>query len=346
MKKKNEVIEMLNAGGYILVDSIYRTAHVYDANGENGDTCRYDVAERLGRADGFQKIKHEGWHASWTVAKAAAENAAEAEKTAQEWTEESERVEAATLAALAPVIAAEEAAPAKLTPYERVIAKDPDCPNAWRLPGYPGPVYSITYNDARGGLWTVHFPSLREYQNEIESLRRQNYIIERTTKTEAGETEDIPAETAQEATDRENREHCKRIAEELEEYADGNVYRCPECGREHTWDQIEASEHEDECGWAVYTCPDCGEEIREDAWEQLSLYDYFSDCLDIEYRCGSDREYRSAQIMVACGGPNIYIDTAEKAVLLYWWTDRARYYLSSDACEAVDDWAREYWECI
>jgi hypothetical protein len=50
--------------------------------------------------------------------------------------------------------------------------------------------------------------------------------------------------------------------------------------------------------------------------------------------------------MVSCGGPNIYIDTAEKAVLLYWWTDRARYYLSSDAVDAVDDWARENWEFL
>jgi hypothetical protein len=50
--------------------------------------------------------------------------------------------------------------------------------------------------------------------------------------------------------------------------------------------------------------------------------------------------------MIACGGPNIYIDTAEKAVLLYWWTDRARYYLSSDVVDQVDDWAREYWDCI
>lgn len=154
------------------------------------------------------------------------------------------------------------------------------------------------------------------------------------------------AETHQEKTDRENREHCQRIAEELEEYAAGNVYKCPECGREYTWERIEETEHEDEAGWAVYTCPDCGTEAREEDWEQMSLYDYFSDCLDIEYRCGSDREYRSACIMVSCGGPNIYIDTAEKAVLLYWWTDRARYYLSSDAVDAVDDWAQEYWDCL
>lgn len=350
MKKKNEVIEMLNAGGYILVDSIYRTAHVYDANGENGDTCRYDVAERLGRADGFEKIKHEGWHASWTVAKAAAENAAEAEKTAQEWTEESERVEAATLAALAPVIAAEEAAPAAEAAQEAEEAEPEYLEERWPESNkMPGIWYRLEWTKPGENYWNyTHADTVENLRYHIYQIRHKcGYITKATRHDEnAGTIREFIPETSQEKTDRENQEHCKRIAEDLEAYAAGNVYRCPECGREHTWDQIEASEHEDECGWAVYTCPDCGEENREDAWEQLSLYDYFSDCLDIEYRCGSDREYRSAQIMVACGGPNIYIDTAEKAVLLYWWTDRARYYLSSDACEAVDDWAREYWECI
>ena len=49
-------------------------------------------------------------------------------------------------------------------------------------------------------------------------------------------------ETSQEKTDRENREHCKRIAEELEEYAEGLVYTCPECGSICT---IEEDENDD-----------------------------------------------------------------------------------------------------
>lgn len=223
--------------------------------------------------DLFVKLKNDGaiikdiWAHSYTDYKAPAtqdatddqaadENGAEAEKTAQEWAAESDRVQAATLAALAPVIATEEA----------------------------------------------------------EEAQEQQ-------------------ETAQEKTDRENWEHCRRIAEELEAYADGRVYRCPECGACITDENLFC-----DCGAQV--------DLISGEWEQLSLYDYFSDCLDIEYRCGSDKEYRSVSIMVACGGPNIYIDTAEKAVLLYWWTDRARHYLSSDAVDAVNDWAEEYWNCL
>lgn len=154
----------------------------------------------------------------------------------------------------------------------------------------------------------------------------------------------VKEETRQEKTDRENWEHCKRIAEELEAYANGNVYKCPECGETYLFDDIEESEHGDGAE-NLYFCPGCKKELEENDLEQLSLYDFFADVYDIEYRRGSDREYRSVKIMVACGGPNIYIDTARRAVLLYWWTDRAEYPLLSSTCEAVDKWAEEYWNC-
>lgn len=154
-----------------------------------------------------------------------------------------------------------------------------------------------------------------------------------------------PEETAQEKTDRENREYCQRIAEELELYATGDAHKCPHCGAVHDFSDWEETEHDsDTCPiYTLYTCPHCGQEVDADDLEQLSIYDYFSDCLDIEYRCNSNREYKSVSVMVTCGGPNVYIDTAERAVLLYWWTDRARYYLSSAAVDAVDAWAEEYW---
>lgn len=152
----------------------------------------------------------------------------------------------------------------------------------------------------------------------------------------------------QEQTNKENRDHCKRIAEELELYASGRAYKCPECGEVHGWDEIEETEHENEEKETCYRCPNCDSELYEDEFEQMSLYDYFSDCLDIEYRVsGRARDaLRSVCIMVTCGGPNIYIDTASKAVELYWWGDRASYPLLSGTVEAVDDWAAEHWACL
>jgi predicted RNA-binding Zn-ribbon protein involved in translation (DUF1610 family) len=132
----------------------------------------------------------------------------------------------------------------------------------------------------------------------------------------------------------ENRSHCKHIALEAEAYADGAVHRCPDCGEEIRFPNNVGDK---------YRCPHCHTVTDVDDYEQLSIWDYMSDILDIEYRCGSGREYRSCKIMVACGGPNIYIDTADAMVRLYWWTEYAEYPLSYDARNAIDEWAEEYW---
>ena len=158
------------------------------------------------------------------------------------------------------------------------------------------------------------------------------------------------ANKTQEETNKENREHCKRIARDVEAYAEGRIYKCPECGEEfELYDMYGENFHINEEGNEIGKCPGCGytsEGYNE--FEQLSLYDYFSDCLDIEYRVsGKGRDdYRSVRIMVAFGGPNIYIDTASKAVELYWWTDQASYPLTHDVCDEIDDWASEMWACL
>ena len=146
------------------------------------------------------------------------------------------------------------------------------------------------------------------------------------------------ANMTQEQTNAENRNHCKRIAETLEEYVNGLIYKCPECG-----DHCNMEETENENGETIYKCS-CGCET-EYTPEQMTLYDYLEDIFDIEYRISGRGEYRSVQIMVACGGPNIYIDTASKQVELYWWTDRAEYPITCDAADALNEWAEEYYNC-
>lgn len=144
--------------------------------------------------------------------------------------------------------------------------------------------------------------------------------------------------TSQEKTDCENRNHCKNIADDLESYANGLVYKCPECGE--TFEMPVASVGD------KYKCPCCHTVNEVDDFEQLSLYDYFEDALDIEFCIGSDKSYRSVQIMVAWGGPNIYINTGSKSVELYWWGDHATYPIDRDACDEIDAWAEEYYSCL
>ena len=137
-----------------------------------------------------------------------------------------------------------------------------------------------------------------------------------------------------------NRKHCENIAKDLEAYASGNLYRCPECGEVIEWDNDQYNEET-----VAYTCQECDTTFEEHELEALSLYDYFEDCYDIEYRVGSDRQLRSVQVMVACGGPNIYIDTASRAVELYWWGNNASYPIDSDVCDEIDYYFEELLNC-
>lgn len=105
----------------------------------------------------------------------------------------------------------------------------------------------------------------------------------------------------------ENREYCKRIAQEIEEYAAGRV--------------------------------------QNDDGEEMSIYDYIGEALDYEYTIDSQRNYKAAKIYVTLGGPNVWIDTAERAVKLAWGTDREEYPLSWDVCDAIDSIMADIWEC-
>lgn len=149
----------------------------------------------------------------------------------------------------------------------------------------------------------------------------------------------LPVGTHQERNDAaENRAHCKHIAESLDEYVNDCVKRCPHCGEIHVRDWSDVGD--------VFKCPNCDDVDSVDNWEWLTVWDYLTDAYDVEFRVGSDKEVRSVRVMVACGGPNIYINTASGDVELYWWTDTARYGLSRDAINAVNEWAADYWGCL
>lgn len=105
----------------------------------------------------------------------------------------------------------------------------------------------------------------------------------------------------------ENREYCERIVKEIEEYAAGKMV--------------------------------------DDDGNQLGLYDYLADVLDYEFTIDSRKEYVSAKIWVTLGGPNIWIDTAERAVKLAWGADREEYPLGWDVCDEIDDIMREIYKC-
>lgn len=134
----------------------------------------------------------------------------------------------------------------------------------------------------------------------------------------------------------ENFETCKRIANDIEDYYNGDFVQID--GEHYNRDEIWNAEK------------DCyiidGEEIDENDAEPVGLWDYFEDCFDIEITksLGSD-DIKYCRIMVACGGPNIYVDTGDRAVNLYWWTEKASYPLDADICQEIDYMVEELASC-
>ena len=140
----------------------------------------------------------------------------------------------------------------------------------------------------------------------------------------------------------ENYEHVKAIAKELAEIVNGDFVK-------YDYDAYEVKEDENGERYAdidgtIYREGD--DENDLDDLEQYTLYDYFEDVYDIEYTVDGQKEYKAVRLMVACGGPNIYINTRTGNVELYWWTDRAEYPLDSDVVEEIDAIYEEYFNCI
>jgi len=80
-------------------------------------------------------------------------------------------------------------------------------------------------------------------------------------------------------------------------------------------------------------CPDCGCMLK---LELLSGFDYTQDALDIEYYVASDKTYLGARILVAFGGPNIWIDTKRGEVEGYWGGETARASFHDDPMAVAD----------
>lgn len=77
--------------------------------------------------------------------------------------------------------------------------------------------------------------------------------------------------------------------------------------------------------------------------EPLSAFDYLQDALDIEYVVNSKAEYLGARVLVAFGGPNIWVNTRTNTVEGYWWGDSATASFSDNV--GLDDALSELWNC-
>lgn len=79
--------------------------------------------------------------------------------------------------------------------------------------------------------------------------------------------------------------------------------------------------------------------------EEKSMYDYLSDILDYSITIDSQMRYQSCKVWVALGGPNIWIDTANREICLAWGGERDSIYLNGDICDEIDDYFEEIYNC-
>ncbi|NIQ04311.1 MAG: hypothetical protein GWO20_00845 [Candidatus Korarchaeota archaeon] len=81
--------------------------------------------------------------------------------------------------------------------------------------------------------------------------------------------------------------------------------------------------------------------------DYLSAFDYLTDVLDIEYITDSLKGYKSAEVLVAFGGPNIWIDLRNKEVRGFWGCDRyTAYFGDSEFYRELDEYLEEYFNCL
>lgn len=86
------------------------------------------------------------------------------------------------------------------------------------------------------------------------------------------------------------------------------------------------------------------EEFQSEPDNIISGYDYLSDALDIQYIVDGEGNYIAARILVAFGGPNIWINTQTKTVEGYWYGDSAFASYYDDAMN-IDEACNEIWGC-
>ena len=85
--------------------------------------------------------------------------------------------------------------------------------------------------------------------------------------------------------------------------------------------------------------------------EERGVYAFFNsedgnDIYDIEYSVNGRLDFRGARAMIACGGPNVYIDSKAGAVDLYWGADEAHWYLSADCRAEVNEYFEEMYQMM
>ena len=89
-------------------------------------------------------------------------------------------------------------------------------------------------------------------------------------------------------------------------------------------------------------CKEIAEEITEGKTREgkdVYMQDFMEDVYDIEWITFNDHSYKAARLMVAGGGPTVWVNTQDGTVDGYWGTDKVHWQYTDNI--GLDDYLSE-----
>ena len=94
-------------------------------------------------------------------------------------------------------------------------------------------------------------------------------------------------------------------------------------------------------------CKNIAEEITKGTREipegESPASEYMENVYDIEWITHQDKSYKAARLLVAGGGPNIWVNLQTNTVQGYWWGDYYEHHFSDQI--GLDQYLKEIFEC-
>lgn len=87
-------------------------------------------------------------------------------------------------------------------------------------------------------------------------------------------------------------------------------------------------------------------ECRDEDGNPTSPYELICDALDIEVTRSLNGDYRGARIYLTIGGPNVWLDTADRELQGVWGGKPVNMFVPYDVCEEIDAAIEEYAACL
>lgn len=119
------------------------------------------------------------------------------------------------------------------------------------------------------------------------------------------------------------------------------------CPTQNDWQLLEYLEpvHADLSAGFSYETNEGGE-YRDEDGNPTSPYEFICDALDVEVTRSLNGDYRGARVLLSFGGPNVWLDTADRELQGAWGGRRANIHVPYEVCEAIDAAVEELTSCM